>query len=162
MFDAATRKALCVAGGSLAAALLAVAPAHARAAPWKVAPLANAPGSCSARLEARDVDLVMVTDTQGKLVLIAGHHDWNDNGRDLTHLSVDGGQPITLVAYKSGGLVTVLPNDATVAALRGARRINWSLPTGLYKVEVEGLGAALDGLQTCQQALAARPATPGG
>ncbi|MBS0411680.1 MAG: hypothetical protein JSR86_17315 [Proteobacteria bacterium] len=162
MSRTALRSTLCAAAGLALAAALAAAPAQARPAPWKVAPLANAPGSCSARLEARDVDLVMVTDTQGKLVLIAGHHDWNDNGRDLTHLSVDGGQPITLVAYKSGGLVTVLPNDATVAALRGARRINWSLPTGLYKVEVEGLGAALDGLQTCQQALAARPATPGG
>ena len=119
---------------------------------WQVGPATDAPGSCTARLNGAAVDLIVLINNTGKLVLVAGHPGWNATGSVQTMLSIDGGAPSKLAADAVGPLVMALVDDARTAALRKARSIDWTLPPGRFHVSVEGLGAAMDAVRACQHA----------
>jgi len=141
----------------------APAPAAAPLPPaWQVGPVPGAPGSCSAKLPGDAIDLILMINNDGKLVLTAGHPDWNASpGQFPSTLSVDGRKPTTLEVSGAGPLYLGTPADKVTAALRKSKTIDWTLPPGAFHVVSSGLGAAMDGVVACMkspQAAAARAA----
>jgi hypothetical protein len=154
----------------LACLALVAGPASAAAAPpaatapaapdWQVGPVPGAPGSCSAKLPGDAIDLILMINKDGKLVLTAGHADWNASPEAFpSTLSVDGHKPTTLEVSGAGPLYLGTPADKVTAALRRSKTIDWTLPPGAFHVASAGLGAAMDGVIACMktaQAAAAR------
>ncbi|HTX49551.1 MAG TPA: hypothetical protein VME40_09195 [Caulobacteraceae bacterium] len=146
-----------VAGPALAATQ---PPAAAGPSNWQVAPVPGAPGACSAKLPGDAIDLILMINNAGKLVLTAGHSDWNASpGQFASTLSVDGHKPTTLEVSGAGPLYLGTPTDKVTAALRKSKTVDWTLPPGSFHVASVGLGAAMDGVVACMkspQAAAAR------
>lgn len=149
---------------SLALALVA-GPALAAMQPpaasnWQVGPVPGAPGSCSAKLPGDAIDLILMINNDGKLVLTAGHADWNASpGQFQSSLSIDGHKPTALEVSGAGPLYLGLTSDKVTAALRKSKTIDWTLPPGAFHIASSGLGAAMDGVIACMkspQAAAAR------
>ncbi len=61
---------------------------------WQVGPMKD--GTCRARLNGPDVDLVEMINKDGKLVLAAGHGGWDKWGQFESQLAIDGGTPASI------------------------------------------------------------------
>jgi hypothetical protein len=150
------RRWLAIVGAAmLGVALQAAGAAHAQSASlgrWQVVPVPESPGSCSARLNGADIDLIVLINKNDKLVLVAGHRSWNAMGSVATTMAIDGGRPGKLAADGVGPLYMALIDDTRTAALRKAQTVDWTLPSGRFHVSVEGLGAAMDAVRTCEHA----------
>ncbi len=119
---------------------------------WQVVPTAGSPGNCSARLPGPRVDIILMVNTSGKLVLTAGHRDWNRMDQNFDSvMAVDGGPPAHLTGDSVGPLFMALVSDDLYRRLRGARDIDWTLPAGQFHIQVAGLGAAFDETIACEK-----------
>ena len=122
----------------------------------------GAPGSCSAKLPGDAIDLILMINNDGKLVLTAGHPDWNASpGQFQSTLSVDGRKPTTLGVSGAGPLYLGTPPDKVTAALRRSKTLDWTLPPGAFHVASAGLGAAMDGVIACMKSPQAATARAG-
>ena len=136
-----------------AAGLAHAADGYVDKAGWQVSPTAASPGNCSARLPGPQVDIILMVNKSGKLVLTAGHADWNRFDQNFaSKLAVDGGSEATVTGDSIGPLFMALVSDDLFQRLRGARAIDWTLPTGQYHIAVAGLGAAFDETIACERA----------
>jgi len=119
---------------------------------WQVGPVAASPSNCSARLPGPQVDIILMVNNQGKLVLTAGHGAWNRIDRGfVSQIRVDGGPATPLVGDGVGPLFLGLVGDDLFRRLRGARAIDWTLPAGQFHIAVAGLGAAFDETVACEK-----------
>jgi len=129
-----------IAGLALAATLLS---GGASAAPgaWQVGPVAASPGACSAKLPGADIDLILMINEKGKLVLTAGHGAWNASpGSFSSTLVIDGRSAGTFPVDGVGPLYLGLVPDAVTPRLRVSNSIDWTLPTGTFHIATRGLG----------------------
>ena len=133
----------------LLAGVLAAIATPALADGWDVEQLPNAGGACAARLAGDKLDLMLLLNNAGKLVLSGGHPDWKVSGEGVSKLSIDGGPPQKLKVSAVGNLYLGLVTDAQAAKLRASHTLDWTLPNGRFQVASTGLGAAMDGVKTC-------------
>ncbi len=107
---------------------------------------------CSARVQGAEVDTLLMRNTVGALVLMAGRPEWDSwptEGFGVT-LSVDGAEPVGLKAVQAGSIVMMKIDDPGLAArIQAAKTLDWVLPSGRYHAEVEGLGMAYKAMQAC-------------
>jgi hypothetical protein len=114
--------------------------------------LPGAPGACSARLNGREVDTMVLSPApDGTFVLMAGRADWATWGGDAEiGLAVDGAAPERLKASSLQNLIFVkIADPARARRLRDAKSLDWTLPKGHFHAEVKGLGTALDAVIAC-------------
>jgi hypothetical protein len=141
----------------LAAALTGLplaGPAIADAGTWSVEPIPTAPTTCRARLAGAEVNVSMMFNNSGKVVLVAANAAWNGTGTDPhdSVLSINGKPPFHMQGYVLGPLFLALVPDEQLALLRSANVLDWELPAGKFHIPVEGLGAAMDQLAACNKA----------
>jgi hypothetical protein len=120
---------------------------------WKlVTNLPGAPGMCSARINGREADTVMLLSREGTLVFGPAHPEWASwAGESAVTVSLDGAPADTVKAFSVTNLVlTKVDDKALLARLRKARTLDWTLPNGRFHTDVAGLGVALDRVTACQ------------
>ena len=106
---------------------------------------------CFARRAGAQVDTTLAIGRDGKLVLGAGHPEWNiPSGDKPVTLRVDGGAPHAFEASPVGNLIFVLIDDNGLTnQIRQAHQLGWTLGPNAYSAEVGGLGVALDAVRAC-------------
>ena len=106
---------------------------------------------CRAMKSGDAVDTQLVRNKEGKLLLVAGHPDWDHKAGPIhVTISLDGGPPVSLEGYVIGPTVLVLIKDDTLTAqLKAAHEVAWTLPWGHFTAAVDGLGKALDAIAYC-------------
>jgi hypothetical protein len=140
-----------VAGLAMAAALLSGVGVAAPDA-WQVGPVAASPGACSAKLPGAEIDLILMINDKGKLVLTAGHGAWNASpGSFESTLVIDGRAAGTIPVDGVGPLYLGLVPDAVTPRLRLSNSIDWTLPTGTFHIATHGLGQAMDETIACMR-----------
>jgi hypothetical protein len=140
-----------VAGLAAAGAVVAATNAAADGPDWQVGPVPGAPSSCSAKLPGDDIDLILMINKDGKLVLTAGHASWNASGAFDSTLVIDGKSAGKLHVDGVGPLYLGLAPDKLAKRLRGANTLDWTLPDGTFHIATTGLGKAFDAAVACQK-----------
>jgi hypothetical protein len=139
------------------AATPAPTPVKAPAPAWDVGPLPEAPGSCRARLAGPQVDLIMMINNDGKVVLMAGSPAWKHDKADFDSLlAVNGGAPVHLSGTSLGPLFLTLLTDDLDTKVHAAKTLDWTLPDGQFHIVTPGMGPAIDTLRTCTKTEAAK------
>lgn len=108
--------------------------------------------ACAARIAGDQIDIIMLLNNDGDLVLVGGHNDWATWGGDVAlQLSIDGASPLTLTAETINNLImTPVTDPDQLRRLRSAKTLDWTIPTGRVRGKVAGLGAALEAMKTCK------------
>ena len=143
----------------LAASLLAAVggrPVAAQPVPgvWRVDPVPGTRGECRARRDGQPIDLMMLLNNKGEMILSPARPDWDNWGKDELSigLGIDDAPAVHIKAYALGpSFMTLMSKDLT-ERLRHARTLTWDLPTGRFVVEVTGIGGAYDRLLACRTA----------
>jgi len=133
-----------------AAVLLAVSAGQAQAqAGWQLLPVNS--GGCMARLEGRPANINVGNASEGRVLVAISRGDWNiTQARPPVTLAFDGQAPVQLTGVGQGPAVMVVLSDPDqIARLRAARSLDWTLPQGQYRIQVEGISGALDKAATC-------------
>jgi hypothetical protein len=122
---------------------------------WRLLP---PPAACAARRErgpGDNVDTMVLLNKAGKPVLAVGSPDWSFAGvsEQKIQLRIDSATPKDMSASFGQNLVLVVIDDRRMLRqLRGAERLTWTLPSGLFSADVTGLGAAIDAAAACRKA----------
>ncbi len=105
-------------------------------------------GSCMAHRAGAQVDTIMVTNRDGKLILMAGRHDSNmPTGPRTVTLEIDEHRWEAVAATSFNSLILVLVNDpAMLEQLRHAQRLIWVLPLQRVAADLPRLGQAIDSI----------------
>lgn len=105
-------------------------------------------GSCIAHRAGAHVDTMMLTNRDGKLVLMAGRPDWKmPAGNRTITLEIDEHRWEGVAASSLNSLLIVLVSDPTMLdQLRHARRLVWNLPRQRLTADLPGLGEAIDSI----------------
>jgi hypothetical protein len=112
----------------------------------------SSPGSppCRAVKLGITVDTQLLRSRDGKLVLIAGHGDWDHNGGPVrASIAIDGAAAVAVTGYGVGPTFFVAVPEPQMALLRSAHTVLWHLPWGDFTADVDGLGAAFDAIGVC-------------
>jgi hypothetical protein len=111
---------------------------------------------CFARVQGAQVDTLLASNRDGKMVVGAGRPEWKlASGVEPVTLQIDDGAPHRLQGSPIGNIVIVLVTDDGMANdLRKASRLGWTLSTGRFTADVTGLGVAFDAIRACTHALA--------
>lgn len=142
---------------ALAMALALPAVAQAAAPGWEVGPLPEAPGSCRARLEGPQVNLILMINKDDKLVLMAASPAWRHDKADFDSLlAVNGATPVHVSGTSLGPLFLALVSDDLYPKVHDAKTLDWALPDGQFHIAAPGIGSAIDTLRTCTKTEAAK------
>ncbi|HEX4196952.1 MAG TPA: hypothetical protein VHZ26_05880 [Caulobacteraceae bacterium] len=119
---------------------------------WKMTSVPQS--GCFARLQGPQADTLLAIGRGDGMVVGAGHPEWKlANGQENATLQIDSGPPHPLRVSPVGNLALVLITDpAMTRQLRGAKRLDWTLPNGRFTAEVSHLGAAFDAILACTKA----------
>jgi hypothetical protein len=114
--------------------------------------LPGASGACLARRPGPQIDILLMLNKDGDLILSGGHSDWATWGGQVPlELSLDGAPPVKLSASTVSNLILASIKDpALLQKLRDAKALDWTIPTGHVRGEVAGLGVALDAAKACK------------
>ena len=118
---------------------------------WELrSPTPGAP-PCRAVKFGPAIDTQLLRNRAGDLILVAGHGDWSHDGDPFAlTISADGAPPMRLTGYPIGPTIFVLvEDDALEKQIKAAHTLDWRLPWGQFRAEVEGLGKAFDALTVC-------------
>jgi hypothetical protein len=108
--------------------------------------------ACAARIAGDQIDIVMLLNSDGDLVLVGGHNDWASWGDDVAlQLSIDGAPPLAMPAKTVKTLImTLIADPDQLRRLRSAKTLDWTLPTGHARGKITGLGVALEAMKACK------------
>jgi len=109
---------------------------------------------CTARTEGPEANTILLLNNTRVPILMTARPDWSGlEGQAEIGLSIDGAPPTRVTASMAMNLVIVSLSDETLLGrLRAARTIEWALPFGDFRANVEGLGIALDAVISCTEA----------
>jgi hypothetical protein len=118
---------------------------------WVLASLTPGDPPCQAIKRGDTVDTQLVRNRVGNLILVAGHPGWSHGTGDLqVTVSIDGGPQVPLTGTTLGPVLLVEVKDKGLEKqFRDAHSLDWNLPWGHFKADVDGLGQAFDGLKDC-------------
>ena len=107
---------------------------------------------CAARHSGDQVDVLLMINEVGQLILVAGRADWHFSGPEDISLRIDDFDLTHLQASAFNNLVLLpISDEAVVGRLKTARDIYWSIPSAKYHAAVSGFGDALLWVQRCEQ-----------
>lgn len=105
---------------------------------------------CTAVMRGAVVDTQLIRSNDNKLVLVAGHPDWDRWGAIKASLAIDDGAPVDLDGSGIGVIILFRIEDpALEVRLRSARSLLWHFAFGDFKASVDGLGEAFDQVKLC-------------
>lgn len=143
------------------AALIVVALAWAQAAAaetpphWELRSSAEGGLPCRAVLRGGEVNLQLMRNREGRIVLAGSHATWEESWDARTielSLAVDANSPVQFKANPMGPVLFVLiENAAFEQQLRKASLVQWRLPWGTYTGQAAGLGEAFDAIAFCPE-----------
>ena len=140
----------------LSSALLSPASALGAATPappqWDLR--SQVPGGpiCAVGRRGDTVDTQILRPRADKLLLVAGHPDWNYSGGSLkVALSIDKGLPVLVTGQPLGNVMIVMVEDVSLEAkIKAAHTIHWGLPWGQFTADVDGISEAFEQLAICR------------
>lgn len=108
---------------------------------------------CTARTEGPEANTILLLNNMRVPILMIARPDWRDlAGSADVGMSIDGAPALRTAAHMVGNLVIVmLADEALLRRARAARTIDWAMPFGDFRANVEGLGVALDAVIACSE-----------
>jgi hypothetical protein len=113
----------------------------------------DGPKCRAVKLDDATVDIQLLRNYQDKIVISAGHPDWNLPSSSTpvpVTLAVDGASPVALSGYPIAKIVLVVIQDAALEkSVRDAHTLKWHFAWGDFVADVSGLGDAFSLIGVC-------------